>query len=352
MKKILCVIVPMLLLFVLAACDTGPTPERVIPSESQPENGAPTVAQAETQPNEPEEDVDDDSDDDPTDGQDEADDRVFAIGDTIRVGNIEITVLGYRTSEGEGFFAPADGNVFYLIDVAIMNTGDSTESISSMLMFDLRDSDGFSLNTSLGAMTMGRGGVDGAVLPGKVIRGELGYEIPSGASGFKLQINPQVFGRSGLFAVNMDITSDTPTNPDSLRSSRTGSEIPIGQTFSSGNLEFVVNGVRTYTGEGFFRASEGNTFLLVDVSVTNNGSSATTVSSMLMFSIRDSHGFSYSSSIGAMSAGRGSLDGDVMAGSTLRGELGVEIPSDLTGFELFVSPDVFRTENIFVIALD
>lgn len=340
MKNIQYILISLLLIAALSACgDSGPTPERVVSTENQSSTPQQTIietpdsSQSTTQADEP-------------------DERIFAVGDTIRVGNVEITVLGYRISEGESFFTPGNGNIFYLIDVAVANTGDSAESISSMLMFDLRDSDGFSHNLSFSALSMGRGSVDGAVLPEKVIRGELGYEIPADPAGYELQINPQVFGRSGVFSVDMDLTSDTPANPDSLRSARAGSELSIGQTFTAGNLEFVVNGIRTDSGEGFMRPDEGNTFFLVDVSVTNNGSEAVSISSMLMFTVRDSYGFSHSLSIGAVSAGNGSLDGDIMAGRTLRGELGYEIPEGLTGLELFVTPEVFITASTVVVELN
>jgi len=338
-------LLPLMLLIVLLAGLVGcappdNTPERVVPAESQ--NNETEGYESEPTTSLPAENE-----------EDESDERHFAVGDTIRVGNLEITVVGYRISEGEGFFTPRDdNNVFYLIDVAIANRGDAVESISSMLMFDLRDEDGFSISTSISATAMGRSGIDGAVMPGKVIRGELGYEIPRDSTGFNLQINPQAFGRSGLFSIGMDETSNTPTNPDTLRSSRTGAELQVGETFSSGDLEFVVNGVSMDGGSGFFTPDEGNTFLLIDVSVINNGSESASISSMMMFTLRDSHGFSYSISISAVAAGRGGLDGDVMAGSTLRGELGFEVPDGMTGLELFVSPDIFDRSGITIVSLD
>jgi len=339
-NAILTILTVLFFVFIAVASNRySPTPERVTPADNQGYGTQQTSPDSSTLPQKGNQ-------------NDVTIERDFAVGDTVRVGDIEITVLGYRFSEGESFFTPDDGNVFFLIDVAIANKGTSVESISSMLMFDLRDADGFSMRYSFGAQSMGRSVVDGVVLSGKVIRGEIGYEIPRDTTGYELQINPQVFGRSGLFTVSMDRTSDTPTNPDSLRSSKVGAEIAIGQAHASGNLEFVVNGIRMDSGSGFLAPDTGNTYLLVDVSVTNNGSEAESISSMLLFAFRDSLGFSYSSSMGATSAGRGSLDGDVMAGRTLRGELGVEVPIDTTGLELIVSPDLFRTTSVFVVSLD
>ena len=283
---------------------------------------------------------------------DEPTQRDFAVGDTIKVGNMEVTVLGHKTHEGGGFLTPDAGNVYYLIDVVIANKGDKAESISSMLMFDLRDGDGFSQSISFGAQSAGQSGLDGSVLPGKVIRGDLGYEIEKNTTGYELQINLNVFGSSGLFSVAMDKISDTPTSPDSLYSTKTGAEIAVSQTYSVGNLEFVVNGIRTDNGKDFLKPDPGNTYFLVDVSVTNTGDETTSISSMLMFTVRDSNGYSYSESMGALSASKGSLDGEVMAGKTLRGELGYEVPNGLTGLELFVNPSVFGTADLFVVSLN
>ena len=279
-------------------------------------------------------------------------DSVFAVGDTIRTGDFEITVVGYSFSDGADFFTPDSGNVFYLIDVAIVNTGSRTESISSLLMFDLRDADGFSISTSFGAMAVSRTGLDGAVLPGRVIRGELGFEVPRDSTGFVLQINPQVFGRTGLFAVNMDTVSSSPRDPSTLLSTTTGNEFAVGQTIEAGDLSFIVNGTRTVADVPFFEPDPGNTFLLVDVTVENNGAAAEIISSMLMFTLRDAQGFSFGLSMGAMAESRGSLDGDVMAGSNLRGELGFEVPIGAIGLELIISPSVFRTDDIVSVTLN
>jgi len=261
-------------------------------------------------------------------------------------------VVGYRVSEGEGFFTPGAGNEFYFIDVEIANIGSSVESISSLLMFDLRDEEGFSQDISFSAVTLGRSGLDGAILPGRVIRGELAYEIPIDSRSYELQINLHVFGTAGIFSVAMDEVSVTPANPNTLRSAATGVEFAIGEPVEIENLEFVVNGIRTDSGSGFFTPDAGYTYLLVDVSVTNNGSEAELISSMLMFTLRDSEGFAYTSSMGALSVGRGGLDGDVMVGSTLRGELGFEVPEGITGLELFINPNVFRAEDTVVVSLD
>lgn len=276
----------------------------------------------------------------------------YIVGDTIKVGDMEVTIFGVRTSEGADYFKPADGNVFYLMDIIIANKGQKSESISSMLMFDLRDKEGFSISQSFSAQTVGQSGLDGTVLPGKVIRGDIGYEVPKDPSGYELQINLSVFGSSGLFSVALDELSDDLPNLVAPVSTKSGNEIQIGETYTAGALEIVVNGISTSGGKDYFKPSEGNEFLLVDVSIKNNGTETESVSSMLMFNIRDAKGFSYSLSMGAASIGKGSLDGEIMAGKTLRGELGYEVTKDTEGLELFVSPSVFGSSDLFVVSLN
>lgn len=278
--------------------------------------------------------------------------REYKVGDTIRVGNLEVTVYRVWTSEGSDFRTPDAGNVFYFMDVIIANKGESAESISTMLMFDLRDSEGYSIGQSFSAYALGQSGLDGTVLPEKVIRGDIGFEVPANPFGYELQINLSVFGSAGLFSVHLDNIADDATTKEIPQSTKTGSEIQLGMPHTTGTLEIVVNSIRFSNGEDFFKPDEGNEYLLVDVSIQNNGNEAETISSMLMFDLHDANGYSYSISLGAESLGKGGLSGDVMAGRTLRGELGFEVPIGAIGLELMVNPDVFGSDELFIVTLN
>lgn len=275
------------------------------------------------------------------------DTNIFAIGDTINVGDFKITVIGYRRSERELSFTIGEGNEVYFIDVVIANRGDKAknfESISRMFGFRLRG-EGFSrVAPHAVATTLAFHG--GSILPGKVIRGELGYEIPRGSRNNALQIHLE--GSTEIFSVNMNRVSETPPNPDALHSLVTGAEFAIGESVKIGDIEFIVNGtrrIRTEPGSAF-TGYAGGTYLLVDVAITNHGDETeliTAITAYRMLVLRDTRGFLYH---GGMR-----LD-DVMPGSTLRGEARFRVPEAVTDLELFVRPNLFRVQDIFVVSLD
>ncbi len=127
--------------------------------------------------------------------------KTFKIGDSVKAGNLIFTVNSTRTDAGGEFIKPDEGKIYYIIDVTVENTGDEPESVSSLMMFKLIDSDGYNYSVTFGPETKGQ--LDGEVSTGKKMRGELVYEIPENSSGLELQIDPTVFG-SGQIIVELD----------------------------------------------------------------------------------------------------------------------------------------------------
>lgn len=127
--------------------------------------------------------------------------ETFKIGDSVKAGNLVFTVNSTRTDEGNEFIKPAEGKIYYIVDVTVENTGDESEVVSSLMMFKLFDADGYNYSVTFGPET--KGSVDGEVAAGRKIRGELVFEIPEEATGLELQIDPTVFG-SGQIIVNLD----------------------------------------------------------------------------------------------------------------------------------------------------
>ena len=127
--------------------------------------------------------------------------ETYKIGDAVKIGNLVFTVNSIRTSEGNDFIKPDEGKIYYLVDVTVENTGDKSETVSSLMMFKLFDSQGYNYTITIGPET--QGSVDGEISAGKKLRGELAFEIPKDATGLELQIDPTLFG-SGQIIVKLD----------------------------------------------------------------------------------------------------------------------------------------------------
>jgi hypothetical protein len=127
--------------------------------------------------------------------------ETYEIGDSIKAGNLIFTVNSTRTDEGSDFIKPKDGHIYHIVDVTVENAGDKSESVSSLMMFKLFDSDGYNYSVTFGPETQGQ--VDGEISAGRKLRGELVYEIPEDTEGLELEIDPTVFG-SGQIIVELD----------------------------------------------------------------------------------------------------------------------------------------------------
>ncbi|MDI6600340.1 MAG: DUF4352 domain-containing protein [Thermoanaerobacteraceae bacterium] len=180
MLKRLAVIISMLLVFVIVAgCGETATPEKVSDAGAatnqtegvkKDEEKAPAV-------------------------------ETFKIGDVISIGDYVLTVNSTRTSNGNDFLKPDEGNTWYIIDATVENKSDKPVNVSSLLMFTLSDGEGYSYDQAFGADT--KGSLDGELAPGRKMRGELAYEIPESAGGLELIFDADVWG-SGQAIVKLD----------------------------------------------------------------------------------------------------------------------------------------------------
>lgn len=118
--------------------------------------------------------------------------QVHNIGDSVEADQMVFTVNGVREIPGNEFFKPQEGNIYYAIDVTVENKSNESKAVSSVMMFDLIDSEGYSYNITIGPETKGQ--LDGEIAAGRKLRGELAYEIPKNATGLELEIDPSVWG--------------------------------------------------------------------------------------------------------------------------------------------------------------
>lgn len=129
---------------------------------------------------------------------------VFGIGDTVEVDDgIEMTILsaGEYKSDNQ-FIAPADGKMFYKIDVEISNNSSKDTTISSMLSFEAYEDD-YSIDETYTS------GIDdmlsGGVAAGKKIKGSLCYELNKDWKTLEIQYKPNVWlNKKIIFEIKND----------------------------------------------------------------------------------------------------------------------------------------------------
>ena len=115
----------------------------------------------------------------------------FVVGDTVQIGNLELTLNSVRFDEGTEYFKPDEGEKWLVLDCTIKNIGEETESISSMLMFDLYDSDFYSKDTEIFAET--KGSLDGELSLNRTMRGEIAFGVGSSETEWEFIFEPELF---------------------------------------------------------------------------------------------------------------------------------------------------------------
>lgn len=175
-KKVFLISLVILLVFALLGCGETTQPERV-----EEEKNGEAVTEEGTEVGGAEE--------------------YFAIGDTVKMGDLVFTLNTARWDSGDEFFAPDEGERWLVLDCTIENQADESTSISSMLMFSLYDEEHYSCNQEFVADL--RGSLDGELGPGRKMSGEIAFSVSEEHSTWEFIFEPNVFGfGQAIFKVN------------------------------------------------------------------------------------------------------------------------------------------------------
>lgn len=99
-----------------------------------------------------------------------------AVGETLAVDDLEVTVYSWDSSAGDGFSTPAGDNQYIVVDVGITNNGDESKSISTIMEMSLRTPEGYKY--TLAPYFPDPQYPDGSIMPGSVARGNVAFEVP------------------------------------------------------------------------------------------------------------------------------------------------------------------------------
>jgi len=118
----------------------------------------------------------------------------FAIGDTVALGNFQLTVNGIVDPQppADEFSAPDEGQRWISVDVTVENVGTEPEIFSSLLAFELQDSEAFTYDPEF-ASGVEPQAPDGELAPASKKRGLIVFAVPETASGLTLNFSGELF---------------------------------------------------------------------------------------------------------------------------------------------------------------
>jgi hypothetical protein len=132
-----------------------------------------------------------------------------------------------------------------------------------------------------------------------------------------------------------------------------GDWVDIGKTVELEGVDYTVSAVLKDSG-GEMPAADGNTYLMVDMLLTNKTDEVASVSSLLMFELQDGQDNVYDLSIGGLVAldqySIVQADGDIPAKSEFNCGVAFEIPEDTKGLKLVIKS--FMTDETVEIPLE
>lgn len=126
--------------------------------------------------------------------------KTYAVGETARTGNLDVTVLGFKDPQPPGpFIPPGAGNHFVSVDVQLANRGANAQGFSSLLQLHLADAADRQFNSTFGEVTPPA--PDGDIAPGGTIRGMVLFAVPDGTTGLRFRVQGTLGGPAVTFAL-------------------------------------------------------------------------------------------------------------------------------------------------------
>jgi len=239
--------------------------------------------------------------------------EVFKVGDLIEVNEQTIRLNGI---EYQGTILVAN--------FTIENHGSSDLNVSSMLSFTAKTGDGTLLDQEY--FDCGTSGLDGSVLPGDKLRGDVCWLGATLDDEIKIYYETDLFGQGAVvWNATEGVAEEISTALD---------EPPQIEVFQVGDLvQAQEHTIRLNSLE------YKGTVLVTDFTVDNLGDSDVDMSSMLSFSAKKSDGTLLEGEY--FDCGTSSLDGQILPGDRLRGSICWMGASAEDGIKIYYEADLF-----------
>jgi hypothetical protein len=247
-----------------------------------------------------------------TDTDSESSVEVFEIGDLIEVEDhtIRLNSVEYR------------GDVL-VANFSVENHGDSDVSMSSMMSFSAKRDDGTKLEQEIFDCDVSS--LDGTVLPGDRLRGSICWSEADPDDGIRIYYEASMFGEGAVVweavpgADEPVVDSDAELKVDVFK---------VGDVIEVNDHTIVLNDVNF----------EGDV-MKANFTVENQGDSDMSVSSMVSFSARVRDGSQLEQEIFDCGS---SLDGDVLAGDKLKGDICWSGANRDAGIKIYYEVELFE----------
>lgn len=112
----------------------------------------------------------------------------YKVGDQVKSGDFVFSVNSVRQDQGSAYIKPKAGSVYVIPNVTIQNNGKEKAIVSTLLQMYIKDNEGNKYQPTLTQDATGK--VDGELLAGDKIKGDVGFEILTTAKELKFYFTP------------------------------------------------------------------------------------------------------------------------------------------------------------------
>lgn len=114
--------------------------------------------------------------------------ETFSLNETAVFNNLKFTATEIKESNGDSIFTPESGNVFVGVNFTIENASDEEQDISSILLFEAY-ADDIKCDYSINAACSFDTSLDGSIAPGKKMVGWYAVEVPSDWQSIEMHVS-------------------------------------------------------------------------------------------------------------------------------------------------------------------
>ena len=197
--------------------------------------------------------------------------QVHKVGDIISIGNTILVVLGWDLYPGGSQFPPQEGHKHLAVDVMLANQGKDPFEFSPGHSMTLKDLSGnvYYMNGISGYVS-GNDSPDAEIIPGEIIRGRVGFQVPEDQVEFVLIYEPDQ-DDLGEILINLGSTPVSLAPPTDLNLKLQQEIFQIGDSAEILGQVIQIIGVTYPADEEITRPKEGYKSIVVDLQIENQG---------------------------------------------------------------------------------
>ena len=264
--------------------------------------------------------------------------KELGLGSVAEFENLKFTAVEIKTSNGDEFFSPDDGNVFVGVKFVIENISSKEQTVSSLLCFE-GYADDVKCSYSISASCVFEDGVDGSIAPGKKLEGWYTIEAPESWSEIEITVEEATFGtREQTFTFGRSDIGKAEVSNNSGNTDNDSYDVNDSEEDFK-NLKFTALEYQVSSGNEWFKPADGNVFVGIKFLIENISSQEQTVSSLLYFEgyvddIKCDYSFNASCVFDK------TVDGSIAPGKKLEGWYSIEVPEDWEIIEIIVQEEI------------